>query len=278
MAEFDVEVVGKIGSMALVNRDFNDINYNILAFVSRQLKPGMTWVSSGATEIGRIDYVRRTGRELGDDDQLNKVDYSAQGQAILMQEYRKYVNPLYGVRQVLVEHQHFNNDAKRELLKSMLLRCPAQGAVPIVNYNDPLSSDEIVKLEIRALTEGGMEESRLVHCVDNDETASQIACLVKCRRLIIFTSKLGIYATAGDESTLIRDISGKDMYEVVDNITACQGACVGSSRKGAGGAKAKLEYIKAPVMNGTEVYIASPKYRIADVFSGKVPCTRIGVR
>ena len=86
MAEFDVEVVGKIGSMALVNRDFNDINYNILAFVSRQLKPGMIWVSSGATEIGRIDYVRRTGRELGDDDQLNKVDYSAQGQAILMQE------------------------------------------------------------------------------------------------------------------------------------------------------------------------------------------------
>ena len=45
MAEFDVEVVGKIGSMALVNRDFNDINYNILAFVSRQLKPGMIWVS-----------------------------------------------------------------------------------------------------------------------------------------------------------------------------------------------------------------------------------------
>ncbi|MDE5618556.1 MAG: uridylate kinase, partial [Clostridia bacterium] len=241
-------------------------------------KPGRIWISSGAAEIGRIDYVRRTGRQLDNDDQLNKVDYAAQGQAILMQEYRKYINPLYGVRQVLVEHQHYNNPAKRELLKSLLLRCPAQGVVPIINYNDPLSNDEIVKLEIRALTQSGMAESEVVHCVDNDETASQTACLLKCRRLIIFTSTLGIYSSAGDPSTLISEISGKDVYEVIDNITACQSACIGSSRKGAGGAKAKLEYIKAPVMNGTEVFIASPQFRIEDVISGKVKCTRIGVR
>ena len=74
MGAFDVELVGKVGSMALVNKDFNDINYNVLAFISRQLHPGMIWVSSGAAEIGRIDYLRRTGRQRDGDSELNKID------------------------------------------------------------------------------------------------------------------------------------------------------------------------------------------------------------
>ncbi len=277
MGAFDIELVGKVGSMALVNKKFNDIDHNVLAFISRQLHPGMIWVSSGAAEIGRIDYIRRTGKQLDGDIEHNKTDYAAQGQAILMQEYRRYIDPSFGVRQVLVEHQHFNDEKKRALLKELLLRCPAQGAVPIINYNDPLSSEEIVKLEIRKLTQSGMAESKVVHCLDNDETASQVACLVKCRRLIIFTSTLGIYAKAGDPSTLIEKISGKDVYEVIENVSNCQKLCVGASRQGAGGAGAKLEYIKAPVANGTEVFIASPQYKIADIIKGTAPCTRIFV-
>ena len=277
MGAFDIELVGKVGSMALVNKKFNDIDHNVLAFISRQLHPGMIWVSSGAAEIGRIDYIRRTGKQLDGDIEHNKTDYAAQGQAILMQEYRRYIDPSFGVRQVLVEHQHFNDEKKRALLKELLLRCPAQGAVPIINYNDPLSSEEIVKLEIRKLTQSGMAESKVVHCLDNDETASQVACLVKCRQLIIFTSTLGIYAKAGDPSTLIEKISGKDVYEVIENVSNCQKLCVGASRQGAGGAGAKLEYIKAPVANGTEVFIASPQYKIADIIKGTAPCTRIFV-
>ena len=78
-----------------------------------------------------------------------------------------------------------------------------------------------------------------------------MACLVKCRRLISVTSTLVIYANAGDESTLIREISGKDAYEVIENVTECQKLCVGASRQGANGAGAKLEYIKAPFAKGT---------------------------
>ena len=51
MANFDIELVGKIGSMALINREYQDINYNIIARLSRELKPGYIWVTSGATEI-----------------------------------------------------------------------------------------------------------------------------------------------------------------------------------------------------------------------------------
>ena len=39
--EFDIELVGKVGSMALINRDHDDIDYNIIARISRSLCPGM---------------------------------------------------------------------------------------------------------------------------------------------------------------------------------------------------------------------------------------------
>ena len=58
-----------------------------------ELKPGMIWVTSGATEIGRLDYIRRTGKELTGDPEQDKTDYAAQGQSILMQNYRQFIAP-----------------------------------------------------------------------------------------------------------------------------------------------------------------------------------------
>ena len=154
----------------------------------------------------------------------------------------------------------------------MLLRCPEQGAIPIVNYNDPLSNEEIVKTEIQVLMQ---RKKHVVHCADNDETAAQIADLVKCKHLLIYTSTDGIYRVPGDPSTLIPEIKGKDDLELIAAIDECQKLCDGSSRVGAAGARAKLEYIKSPAANGTRVYIASPKYDIKDILSGDAPCTRI---
>ena len=62
--KFDYDLVGKIGSMALIRRAENDIDYNIFSRLGSELRPGMIWVSSGATEIGRLDYIRRNGKEL----------------------------------------------------------------------------------------------------------------------------------------------------------------------------------------------------------------------
>ena len=270
--KFDVELVGKVGSMALVNKAWGDIDYNAIARISRELKAGYIWVSSGATEIGRIDYIRRNGCEIDGDYSEVKVDYAAQGQTILMNNYRQYIDPKYSVRQILVEHRHFNDPAKKENLKKLLLRCPAQGAIPIINYNDPLSSEEIDKVELQELAKSRKD---VVHCMDNDETASQIACLVKCKTLLIYTSTLGIYSNPNDESTLIRTITGKDSYELLDAVCDAQSKCNGSSRVGANGAVAKLEYIKEPLKNGSEVYIANPRFSISEVLGGKAPCTKI---
>ena len=269
---FDFELVGKIGSMALIDREDGIIDYTRVARISRELHPGVIWVTSGATEIGRLDFIQRTGKELTGEHA--KTDYAAQGQAILMQTYRQFIDPRWSVRQVLVEHHHFNDEKKSEHIKGLLLRCREQNAVPIVNYNDAVSSEENRRLEIMALSG---ERKKVFECVDNDETAARIACLVHARSLVILTSTDGIYADPGDPATLVKTISGKDAYELVENIERHKAYCKGASRAGANGARAKLEYIKDAAAQGTRVYIANAKYTISAVLGGEVPCTKIGI-
>lgn len=272
--KFDIELVGKIGSMALIDKASNILDYTLIARISQELKPGYIWVTSGAAETGRLDYIKRNGKELDIAPEDAKTDYSAQGQAILMSTYREFLDSRYSLRQVLVEHQHFNDDQKREHLKAMLLRSKDQNAIPIINYNDPVCAEENRKLEIQSLKG---TKNKVVECVDNDETAAQIACLVKAENLLIYTSADGIYRDSNNPDTLIEKISGKDVYEVLDNITECENFCKGASRVGANGAKAKLEYVKDAVKQGTNVIIASAKNSIKDLLSGKAKATRIGV-
>lgn len=271
---FDVELVGKIGSMALINKENNILDYTLIARLSAELKPGYIWVTSGAVETGRLDYVKRNGKELEGNSEDVKTDYSAQGQSILMSTYRQYVDSKYSLRQVLVEHQHFNDESKRAHLKAMLLRAVEQNAIPIINYNDAISTEESRRFEIQTIK---AQTGKAVECVDNDETATQIACLVKAKRLLILTGTDGIYKDAQDKNTLIQEIGGKDVYEVLENITQTENYCNGASRKGANGARAKLEYVKEAVKIGTQVIIANAKYSIKDILSGNVKCTKIGV-
>ena len=272
---FDVELVGKIGSMALIDRECGILDYTLIARISSELRPGYVWVTSGAAETGRLDYIKRNGKELKGDAEAVKTDYAAQGQSILMSTYRQYADSKYSLRQVLVEHQHFNDEGKRAHLKDMLLRCKEQNAIPIINYNDAVSTEENRRFEIQSLKN---KKKKVVECVDNDETAAQIACLLKAENLVILTSTEGIYKDSSDPQTLIEEISGKDVYEVLENITECENYCKGASRAGANGARAKLEYIKDAVAGGTKVTIASARHSLKDILSGKAKATRIGVR
>lgn len=274
MTKFDVEIVGKVGSMALINPDHDDMDYNIICRIGRFLRPGTVWVTSGAAEIGRLDYVKRAGRELEGEETDVKSDYAAQGQSLLMTQYRQFVDARYGLRQILVEHQHFNDPLKREHLRKLLLRAVAQSAIPIVNYNDPVSDEEVRKMEIRSIKR---RTGRAAECVDNDETASQIACLVKPRILVILTGVDGIYADRADKSSLIREIRGATVEETVANIDRRLRCCAGASRAGASGARAKLEYVKDPIRNGTTVFIGNSRYGISDIIEGRAPSTKICV-
>ena len=269
------DIVIKIGSMALIREEDGDIDYNIFSRLSSALRPGMLLVSSGATEIGRIDFAKRNGSELLGDEEDVKTDYAAQGQAILMENYRQFISPSYSVRQVLVEHSHFNDPEKREHLYRLFMRAPMQNAIPIVNYNDPVSSEENRKMELGRINAGG---AHVVECVDNDETAAVIAMLVQAGSLIILTSVDGIYQVPGDPSTLIREITGTTPEELEQNVTKAIACCQGASRAGANGAGAKLKYSLGPAMAGTHVYISRASNRIDDIISGKAASTHIFIK
>ena len=268
------DLVGKIGSMALIRREDQDIDYNIFSRLGSDLKPGMIWVTSGATEIGRLDYMKRTGCELcGNDDEI-KADYAAQGQSILMQNYRQFIPQQYGVRQLLVEHTHFNDPEKREHIRQLLIRAARQKTIPIVNYNDPVSDEENRKMELAVRRQQGGE----VHeCVDNDETAAVIANLVHAKMLVLMTSTEGIYQNPSDPSTLVRDVTAHTVEELEVAVRKLQSNCVGASRAGANGARAKLEYALQSALNGTTVIIGHARHHLSDLVNGRVACTRIGV-
>ncbi len=271
-----IELVIKIGSMALIRREDNDIDYNIFARLSSELRPGMLLVSSGATEIGRLDYLKRTGRALDGEPEQTKTDYSAQGQAILMETYRRFIRPEYGVRQVLVEHNHFNDPQKRQHLYGLLQRAAAQGAIPIVNYNDCVSDEENRKMEL-ASYQASHPEKPVVECVDNDETAEVIAELVQTKKLILLTSTEGIYADPNAPDTLVREITAPSAGELERQVREWQSHCVGASRQGANGAGAKLEFALRSAKTGVEVFIANARYPIKKILSGDVNRTRIAI-
>ena len=273
--DYQFDLVGKIGSMALIRREDNDIDYNIFSRLGAELKPGMIWVTSGAAEIGRLDYIKRAGHELtGAADEI-KADYAAQGQSILMQNYRQFIPHTVGVRQLLVEHTHFNDVEKREYIRKLLIRAAKQGTVPIVNYNDPVSDEEIRKMELAVRREHGED---VVECVDNDETAAVIAGLVKARTLVLMTSTEGIYRDPADPSTLVRDVMADTPEKLTEAVRKLQENCVGASRAGANGARAKLEFALKSALQGTTVIIGHARHHLSDLTEGRVPCTRIGLK
>ena len=270
-----IDIVGKIGSMAMIRPDKKSIDYNIISQVADELRPGMIWVTSGAAEIGRLDYMHRTGCELTGERNEIKADYCAQGQAILMNNYRQFAHPEYSLRQVLVEHQHFNDPIKRETIRHLMLRAAEQRAVPIVNYNDTVSDEEIRKMELNSLREQYADD--VVECVDNDETAAVLCELVQAKYLIILSSTEGIYQDPRDPASLVQNVVCQTSEELIAQIRRLQQNCVGASRSGANGAKAKLEFALKPALHGTTVLIGHAKYKLPDLLSGSAPHTRIGI-
>lgn len=273
--KFDCELVGKIGSMALINQELNELDYNAFSRIGKYLRPGYVWVSSGAVEIGKIDYYKRHNEYLTPENDVTKSLYASQGQCILMENYRRFVNPDYSVRQILLEHNHFNNPEKSAYIKTLLLESMNQKAIPIINYNDCVSKDEIRKMELMKVRK---HRENVAECIDNDETASRLSLLLKSKYLLILTSSEGLLENPQDKTSLIKAVEGKNTEELLDNMNGLLQHCDGASRKGANGMLAKLQFIREPIQNGTTVIIGSSGYSIPDLISGTVNRTIFQVR
>jgi acetylglutamate kinase len=90
-------------------------------------------------------------------------------------------------------------------------------------------------MEIQAMRISGQ---KAVECVDNDETAAQIACLLECKTLLILTGTDGIYRDASDTNTIVGEVKSKTADGLIKEVCELQKSCVGVSREGSFGALA----------------------------------------
>jgi glutamate 5-kinase len=262
MANFDFDMVVKIGSIAMVRKADGDIDYNILSRLARELKPGYILVTSGAGEIGRIDYMQRNGgRGLKGGEEEIKTTYCAQGQPILMETYRRFVSPQYSIRQVLVEHSHFNDEKKAAHIKDLLFSAANQNAIPIVNYNDAVSSTETIKFELSRLKK---KRYNVTDYVENDETAVVITRLAGARLLVMLSDIDGVYL--GPDAP-VRDVTANSFEEMSEKIDGLISSCGDPSDPGA----LKLNYVRQALGCGATVIVANAKNSLSDILGGHVP-------
>lgn len=95
------------------------------------------------------------------------------------------------------------------MLFEWTIDCVKQNAIPIVNYNGSVSNEETRKMELFNLRQ---HQEKVVECIDNDETASEIAALVKSKFPVILTSSEGLLEDPQDNNSLIKEAAGKNIH------------------------------------------------------------------
>ena len=228
-------IVVKIGSALLVDRATGQLRRDWLQSLAQDVAwlkgqgKDVVLVSSGSIALGRgVLGLPPTTLALEQSQAAAAV-----GQIRLARAYEEALEP-YGITaaQVLVtledsadRRRYLNSRATMEQLLSM-------GAVPIVNENDTVATDEI-------------------RFGDNDRLAAQIAVTVAADRLILLSDVDGFYsANPNDDPDAIR-------YEVIDTITPEIEAQAGDAGSGLskGGMKTKVMAAKTATAAGCAMAI-----------------------
>lgn len=228
-------VVVKIGSALLVDRDTGALRSDWLASVAQDvamLKQGGTdvvLVSSGSIALGRGVLSLGLGPLALEQSQAA----AAVGQIRLARAYEEALEP-HGITtaQVLVTLEDSANRRRYLNSRATLETLLGLGAVPIVNENDTVATDEI-------------------RFGDNDRLAAQIAVTVGADQLILLSDVDGFYsANPADDPTATR-------FDVIDQITPQIEAMAGDAGSGLskGGMKTKVMAAKTAVSAGCAMAI-----------------------
>ena len=170
------------------------------------------------------------------------------GQSALMQLYGSYFKKRgYLAGQILLTREDFNDRARYLNIRRTVETLFSHHAVPIINENDTVSTEEI-KLG------------------DNDMLSSLVSDLCRADMLILLTDVDGLL----DEK--------RNVVELVDDMSARITKLARSSKceLGTGGMASKLESIGRAVASGVECVIANGKKKniITDIIDGKHVGTR----
>ena len=207
-------------------------------------------VSSGAIGMG----VGKLGLRERPKDIPSKQAAAAVGQCELMYTYDKLFSEYHHtVAQLLITGDDTASDTRRLNFTNTLNRLLELGALPIINENDTVATDEII-------------------IGDNDTLAAIVARSVHADLLILLSDIDGLYTAdphTHPDAELLRRVTGID-----DHIRELAG--VSNSAQGTGGMVTKLHAAEICLGCGCEMVIANGNDpgNLYDILDGKPVGTR----
>ena len=202
-------------------------------------------VSSGAIGMG----VGKLGLRQRPQDIPTKQASAAVGQCELMYVYDKLFSEYHHtVAQLLITNDNMVNETRHRNFTNTLNRLLELGALPIINENDTVATDEIV-------------------IGDNDTLAAQVAQTVKADLLILLSDIDGLYTAdphKDPQATLLHKVTKIDNY--ILNL-----AGVSATSQGTGGMVTKLHAAQICMACGCDMVIANGRNpdNLYDILDGK---------
>jgi glutamate 5-kinase len=227
----------KIGSALLVDADSGQINQDWLADLAADIADlksagtAVLIVSSGAIALGR----QRLGLGKRKLTLAEKQASAAAGQSILTQAYEAVLAPHNIVTAQALLTLNDTEDRRRWInAKETLSTLIALGAVPIINENDTVATDEI-------------------RYGDNDRLAARVAQMVGADCLVLLSDVDGLY----DKNPSVHDdaIHIPIITSLTAEIMAMGGEANQSAGMGSGGMATKLQAAKIATEAGCAVAI-----------------------
>lgn len=211
-------------------------------------------VSSGAIGMG----VGKLGLRERPRDIPSKQAAAAVGQCELMYIYDKLFSEYHHtVAQLLITGDDIANDQRQQNFTNTLSRLLELGALPIINENDTVATDEIV-------------------IGDNDTLAAIVAKSVKAELLILLSDIDGLYTAdphTHPDARLLHRITAID-----ESVLELAGAS--SSSQGTGGMVTKLRAAQICMSCGCDMVIANGNApgNLYDILDGKEVGTTFACR
>ena len=219
----------------------------------------MILVSSGAIGMG-VGKLNLPGRPA---DMPTKQAAAAVGQCELMYTYDKLFSQYnHTVAQILLAGGDVSDPHRRTNVQNTLTRLLELGALPIINENDAVSTDEIGVVS----TIG-----------ENDTLSAIVAQLVEADLLVLLSDIEGLYTADPRKDPAARLIP--TVEAVTPEIEALAGGA--GSGLGTGGMATKLKAAKLVAAKGCDMVITNGEHpeRLYDIVEGKAVGTRfLGAR
>ncbi|MEE0866695.1 MAG: glutamate 5-kinase [Clostridia bacterium] len=207
-------------------------------------------VSSGAIGMG----VGKLNLKTRPEDMPTKQAAASIGQCELMYTYDKLFSEYnHTVAQILLTGYDVNNHEGYENFKNTMNRLLELNAIPIINENDTVSTEEIV-------------------IGDNDTLAAIVAKSMNADLLVLLSDIDGLYTADPHKNSHARLI---ETVEIIDENIMSLGGAAGSSL-GTGGMLSKLNAAKMCVESGCDMIISNGKNPeiLYDIAEGKKVGTR----